>query len=175
MKSTRRYKILFSFLGLIALFSVHNLLPEPSLQEGINIDSLVVRKAQRQLLAYSHGGIVKTYIVALGSNPMGDKEFEGDCRTPEGNYFINEKSAESRFHKNLGISYPNSSDSAHAQELGKQPGGDVKIHGLRNGIGLLGRFHRYFDWTLGCIALTNSEIDELYHSVEVGTPITITP
>lgn len=150
-------------------------LPETKLKDGIEIDRLVVYKSQRKLVAYTSGELVKTYTIALGRNPDGHKEYEGDMKTPEGSYTINDKNANSAYHKNLGISYPNANDIAHAKTLGKLPGGAIKIHGLRNGTGVIGRLHRWVDWTQGCIALTDEEVDELYKVVSVGTPIEIHP
>ena len=127
------------------------------------------------MLAYSNGQLVKTYEISLGREPIGDKEFEGDQKTPEGIYFIDVKNANSGYHKNLGISYPDKCDVEMAKRLGKQPGGDVKIHGLGNRTGFIGKFHRWFDWTLGCIAVTDVEIDELYSAVKIGAQIEIKP
>lgn len=159
------------FLGLTVFYFY----PEDNLPIGTQIDKLVVYKSKRQLLAYSNGQLVKTYKISLGRQPIGDKEFEGDKKTPEGLYFINDKNPNSGYHKNLGISYPNKDDIEHAKRLGMPTGGDIKIHGLRNKTGFIGKFHRWFDWTLGCIALTNEEIDELYKAVKIGTPIGIKP
>ncbi len=119
--------------------------------------------------------ILKTYKVSLGKNAVGDKISEGDKRTPEGDYFINDKNPGSGYHKNLGISYPNAKDVADAKRLGVSPGGEIKMHGLKNGIGYIGKFHRLFNWTAGCIAVTDEEIDELYENVKIGTPISIRP
>ncbi len=169
-------KILAS-IGLL-LFSglaIYYFYPEPKLPSDVRIDRLVVHKAQRQLLAYSNGELVKTYTIALGKVPVGKKEFEGDKKTPEGLYSINDKNPNSGYHKNLGISYPNEADKANASKAGKPAGGAIKIHGLRNGSGFIGKFHRWFDWTLGCIAVTDEEMDELYRAVEIGTPIEIKP
>ena len=96
-------------------------------------------------------------------------------RTPEGTYTIHDKNPRSAFYLNLGISYPNEEDEAYAQQLGCSAGGAIKIHGLRNGSGWKGRFHRLSDWTAGCIAVTNAEMEELYRAVPIGTPITIYP
>ncbi len=163
--------ILSTFVGLM----VYYFYPEAKLPAGIQIDSLVVYKSKRQLLAYANGHPVKTYAISLGRQPVGAKEFEGDKKTPEGIYFISSKNPKSGYHKNLGISYPDKNDIEKAKLLGKATGGDVKIHGLRNGTGFIGRFHRWNDWTLGCIAVTNREIDELYNAVEIGTKIEIKP
>ncbi len=113
--------------------------------------------------------------MALGKNPIGAKQYEGDKKTPEGVYFINAKSADSKFHKNLGISYPNKEDIRIAKQIGKAPGGNIKIHGLQNGLGFIGRLQSFSDWTAGCIALTNEEIDELYEHTPIGTPVEIKP
>jgi len=163
--------IFLIFLGL----TVYYFYPEDKLPDDIQIDKLVVYKSKRQLLAYSNGQLVKTYKISLGRKPIGDKEFEGDKKTPEGLYFINDKNPNSGYHKNLGISYPDKDDIENAKRLGKPTGGDVKIHGLRNKTGFIRKFHRWFDWTLGCIAVTDEEIDELYNAVKIGTEIEIKP
>ena len=163
--------IFLLFLGLI----VYYFYPEDKLPADIQIDKLVVNKSERQMLAYSNGKLIKTYKISLGGNPIGDKEFEGDKKTPEGNYIINDKNPNSGYHKNLGVSYPNEEDIENAKRLGKPVGGDIKIHGLRNRTGIISKFHRWTDWTLGCIAVTDEEIDELYNAVKIGTPIEIHP
>lgn len=149
--------------------------PEEKLPKEAQVDFILVSKSKRELMAYSKGELLKTYKISLGRNPIGDKEFEGDKKTPEGVYFINAKNAQSGYYKNLGISYPNNEDIAYSRKLGKSTGGDVKIHGIKNGIGFIGKFHRWYDWTAGCIALTNEEVDELYNSVNIGTKIEIKP
>lgn len=163
--------VTFLLLGL----TVYYLYPEDKLPADTQIDKLVVYKSERELLAYSNGKLVKTYKISLGGNPIGDKEFEGDKKTPEGRYTINDKNPNSGYHKNLGVSYPNKDDIENAKRLGKLAGSDIKIHGLRNRTGIIGKFHRWFDWTLGCIAVTDEEIDELYNAVKIGTPIEINP
>ncbi len=169
-------KILLPTISLILLgLTVYYFFPENKLPADTQIDKLVVYKSKRQLLAYSNGQLIKTYKISLGRQPIGDKEFEGDKKTPEGLYLINDKNPNSGYHKNLGISYPDKDDIEKANRLGKQTGGDVKIHGLRNKTGFISKFHRWFDWTLGCIALTDEEIDELYNAVKIGTQIEIKP
>ena len=159
------------FFGLIVYYSY----PESKLPKGAQIDKLVVYKSKRQLLAYSNEQLLKTYKISLGKQTVGAKEFEGDTKTPEGIYFINEKNSISGYHKNLGISYPNEKDKEHAKKLGKSAGGDIKIHGLRNGIGFVSKFQRWKDWTAGCVALTNTEVEELYNGVKIGAVIEILP
>lgn len=145
------------------------------LDKSVAIDKIIVEKGKRKLNLYSSDKLIKTYSVSLGRNPKGDKEFEGDKKTPEGRYFINDKNPNSGYYKNLGISYPNNQDIEQAEKLGKKPGGQIKIHGLKNGLGWIGKTHLLMDWTAGCIALTNNEIDELYEVIKVGTPIEIRP
>lgn len=150
--------------------------PENRLPKGVTVDSLAVHKAQHRMEAFSEGRLVRTYRIAIGKNPKGGKQYEGDRRTPEGLYQIVSKNAGSGFHKNLGISYPNEQDRAKARKLGKPAGGDVKIHGLKNGRwSWIGKLHRWRDWTNGCIGVTNPEVDELYEAVPIGTPILIQP
>ncbi|MCP4924183.1 MAG: L,D-transpeptidase family protein, partial [bacterium] len=119
--------------------------------------------------------ILETYRVALGFDPKDHKQQEGDGRTPEGKYKISWKNAGSRFYKSLKISYPNAQDRRHAKALGVSPGGDVFIHGLGKEFSFLGVTHRLRDWTLGCVAVTNGEIDEIWKRVDQGTPIEILP
>jgi murein L,D-transpeptidase YafK len=163
--------IFFIFLGM----TVYYFYPENKLPTDIQINKLVVYKSNGELLAYSNGQLVKTYKISIGRQPFGKKEFKGDEKTPEGIYQINNKNAKSDYHKNLGISYPNKADIKNAKRLGKQTGGDIKIHGIKNKMGFIGKFHRWFNWTQGCIAVTDDEIDELYNSVKIGTKIDIKP
>jgi murein L,D-transpeptidase YafK len=147
-------------------------------EKGFIINKMEVFKSKRQLLAYSNGKLIKTYAIALGKNPIGAKHFKDDFKTPEGKYVINDKNAFSKYHKNLGISYPNINDIVFARENGKDPGSAIKIHGLPNKMVWLKKgqkLHRFNDWTNGCIALTDDEIDELFKAVKIGTPIIIYP
>ena len=123
----------------------------------------------------SDNQLIKTYEISLSPEPLGDKKIEGDKKTPEGIYYINDKNPNSSYHLNLGISYPDSSDIDEAKLLGKPAGGDIKIHGIRNGMGFLGKLQRLRDWTNGCIGLTNKEIEELYYHTPIGTQIEILP
>ncbi len=142
---------------------------------NVTIDRLLVLKSKRQMWAYQGEKLIKIYPIALGFNPIGHKQFEGDGKTPEGIYRINERNPNSAYHKNLGVSYPNKVDKEYAESQGKSPGGLIKIHGLRNGSGSIGRLHLLKDWTHGCIAVTNEEIDELYQSVKHNAEIDIRP
>jgi murein L,D-transpeptidase YafK len=170
-KKFLRLLLSISIIGLI----IYYFYPQKRLAKGMIIDKLVVYKSKRKLLAFSHGILLKTYSISLGKNPSGHKEYEGDSKTPEGIYTINDKNPNSGYYKNLGISYPNEKDKEHAKKLGKSAGGDIKIHGLRNGIGFVSKFQRWKDWTAGCVALTNTEVEELYNGVKIGTVIEILP
>lgn len=166
--------MLFLLTPLVAI-AIYYFYPERKLPKGKTIDRIEVFKSKRRMKVYSGGILLKTYKIALGKNPIGHKEFEGDCKTPEGIYTIDGRNPKSTFHKNLGISYPNENDLEKARSIGKSAGGDIKIHGLRNGSGCISKFHRWKDWTAGCIAITDSEIDELYDAVKMGSEIEIHP
>lgn len=139
------------------------------------IDKILVVKHDRKLYLMSKNEIVKMYEVSLGRNPVGTKEREGDKRTPEGQYRAGEHNPESQYHYSIRISYPNTSDIEKARQQGFDPGGDIMIHGLPNGMGWVGKWHLFFDWTQGCIALTNEEIKEVAEVVRAGTAIEIRP
>ncbi len=170
-----KYIILTLFLGLIVIGLIFYFKPFEPIDRSVSIDKIVVTKHTRKLDLISNNRIIKSYKISLGRVPKGHKEYEGDKKTPEGLYIINDKNPNSGYYKNLGISYPNEFDKKHADSIGKSPGGLIKIHGIKNGFGWIGRFHLLFDWTLGCIAMTDKEIDELYENVKIGTPIEIKP
>jgi murein L,D-transpeptidase YafK len=119
--------------------------------------------------------VIRTYKVALGRGGLTPKEREGDGRTPEGHYIIDARNADSHYHRALHVSYPNAEDRQRAAKLGVAPGGAIMIHGLPNGEGMIGSAHRLYDWTLGCIAVTDPEIEEIWTLVPVGTPVEIRP
>jgi len=143
--------------------------------ERLVADSIVVEKSQHRLSLYRAGTLLHTYLVALGQEPVGDKVRRGDNRTPEGVFRIAARNAQSRYHRALKISYPDAAHLARARSLGVSPGGDIMIHGLPARQAWVGAAHRDFDWTEGCIAVTNEEIDEIWDAVPVGTPIVIRP
>jgi len=149
--------------------------PAESLATGTIADRVVVWKSKRQLELYANGRLLKRYAVSLGRNPVGPKLQEGDNRTPEGLYTAELHNPHSSFHLALKVPYPSPADRAAAAKRGVAPGSDIMIHGMANGLGLIGRFHRRVDWTAGCIAVTNSEIDEIYRAVPDGTAIEIRP
>jgi len=138
-------------------------------------DSIVVEKGQHRLSLYRQGTLLRTYLVALGQQPVGDKVRIGDKRTPEGLFHIEARNAQSRYHRALRISYPDAAHRSRARSLGVSAGGDIMIHGLPARQAWVGERHRDFDWTEGCIAVTNQEIDEIFTAVPVGTPILIKP
>jgi murein L,D-transpeptidase YafK len=141
----------------------------------IKADSILILKKNHVLELISTGKVIRTYKVALGQGGLAPKEREGDARTPEGHYTIDARNAGSHYYKALHVSYPNPEDRKRAARLGIAPGGAIMIHGLPNGMGRLGATHRATDWTLGCIAVTDEEIDEIWGLVPVGTPVEIRP
>jgi murein L,D-transpeptidase YafK len=144
-------------------------------QTKVVADLIVVSKSGHTLSLISGKNVLKTYHIALGRGSAGIKQIAGDDRTPEGKYIIDEKKTYTKFHKALHISYPNADDRARAAKLGKSPGGDIEIHGLPTGFAWLGSLQHAVDWTAGCIALSNDEIDEVWTMVSVGTPVEINP
>jgi murein L,D-transpeptidase YafK len=143
--------------------------------KALHADKVVVLKKERTLQLLSQGKVIKTYKVALGGDPVGAKTQRGDHKTPEGLYVLDSRNAHSKFYKSIHISYPSARDRAAAKQNGVSPGGDVFVHGLPNGYGWVGAEHRAKDWTDGCIAVTNQEIDEIWLAVAEGTPIEIRP
>lgn len=138
-------------------------------------DSVVVEKRARRLTLYHLGRPFRQYRVALGGQPVGDKVSAGDRRTPEGMFYVENRNPNSDFHLALRLSYPDVRHQARADSLGLSPGGDIMIHGLPTGRTKLGAQHRRFDWTDGCVALTDEEIEELWRAVPDGTPVEIKP
>lgn len=134
-------------------------------------DMVVIFKSSRKLYLYRNGEPIRRFNIGLGWAPEGDKQFEGDGRTPEGTYFIDRLNPNSQFHLSLGISYPDANDRSQAAAAGVDPGGDIFIHGSD------GRRPRRNpeDWTAGCIAVSDAEIEEIWRRVAVGTPIVIQP
>jgi murein L,D-transpeptidase YafK len=138
-------------------------------------DRVVVAKKAHTLTLLDHGKVLKEYKVALGGNPIGPKTRQGDHKTPEGTYTLDRRNNHSQFYRAIHISYPNTEDRARARKSGVPPGGDIMLHGLPNHYGWLRSAHRAHDWTDGCIAVTNEEIDEIWRAVPDGTPVEIRP
>jgi len=138
-------------------------------------DRILIEKKLRRLTLFSKGEPLKAYRIALGGNPVGPKERQGDNKTPEGTYVIDSRNKDSRYHLSLHISYPNERDKKRAKELGVSPGGDIMIHGIKNGFAWAGDYHTGLDWTKGCIAVTDEEIEEIVKVVPNGTVVEIRP
>jgi murein L,D-transpeptidase YafK len=145
-----------------------------ALPAGTTIDRILVEKSQRKLSILRDGKVIKTYRVALGHNPIGAKEQEGDMKTPEGIYTIDYRNPKSDYHLALHVSYPSDEDNTRATQRGVNAGFDIMIHGLPNGHGSTD-FHPATDWTAGCIAVTDEEIEEIYRVTSDGTTIEIRP
>jgi len=178
MRNLRRPAAL-SVLAIAVLIGVATCLaarPLPATQVAAEkVDSILILKHDHLLELIANGKVIRAYKVALGSGGLARKERQGDGRTPEGHYVIDSRNAHSAYHKALHVSYPNADDRKRAVALGVSPGGDIMIHGLPNGRGFIGPAHRAVDWTLGCIAVTDAEIDEIWNLVPVGTPVEIRP
>lgn len=138
-------------------------------------DKIVIVKSARTMTLFHGDRVLKTYKVALGAVAVGAKQVEGDHKTPEGSFTIDARNPQSRFHLALHISYPGAADREHARKLGARPGGAIMIHGLPKSFAYLGALHRQTDWTDGCIAVTNAEIEEIWKLTPVGTRVQITP
>lgn len=147
-------------------------------QNGMAIqkaDFVLVDKSESKLYLINDDKIIKEYKIALGGNPAGHKQQEGDERTPEGRYLLDYKNENSKYYKAIHISYPNDDDKRKATTNRVNPGGQIMIHGQRNGFAWLAFITQWFNWTDGCIAVTNSEMHEIWQAVDVGTPIEIQP
>ncbi|WP_078791317.1 L,D-transpeptidase family protein [Trichlorobacter thiogenes] len=148
---------------------------KPRQQPTAIADRVVVEKSKHQLHLQSRGQIIRSYQIALGPNPQGHKQRESDGRTPEGIYRIDYRNPRSAYHRSLHISYPASADRQRAAAVGDNPGSDIMIHGLGTSFAAIGKLHTAKDWTLGCIAVTNDEIEEIWKLVPNGTIIEIKP
>lgn len=138
-------------------------------------DTILIKKSQRKMELYAKGKLIKAYKISLGFAPIGPKQQEGDGKTPEGDYTILSKNPHSQFHLSLKVSYPNAKDRANAKKKKVHPGGNIMIHGLGKQFSHLGKLHTLHDWTLGCIAVTNAEIEEIWKLVMKGTIVKIEP
>jgi murein L,D-transpeptidase YafK len=178
MKSLRKItvtataiSVLYAFLSLA--FIAGRCAASPTTAD--QADRIVVEKSAGTMTLMHGAKVLKAYKVALSREPVGAKEREGDHKVPEGEYVVDSKNGHSRFHLALHISYPNASDREKARKLGVRPGGNIEIHGLDGNYAWVGSLQRHVDWTDGCIAVTNSEIDEIWRMVPVGTPVEIRP
>jgi len=176
MKSSRVLPAiaLLAFTGACAAFAAAAQ-QTPAAAPVQKADSILILKKDHVLDLLSRGKVIKTYKVALGQGGLAPKQREGDARTPEGHYVIDTRNEASHYHRALHVSYPNAEDRKRAATAGVAPGGAIMIHGLPNGMEKIGAAHRLYDWTLGCIAVTDDEIDEIWKLVAVGTPVEIRP
>jgi len=147
----------------------------PNLIKGLEVSQVLVRKGERRLYLMSGNEVVRSYRIGLGDNPVGHKLYEGDERTPEGEYILDWRNPHSDFYKSIHISYPNERDRELAEAWGLDPGGSIMIHGLPNGAEDMEFAYLGLDWTDGCIAVSNEEMDEIWQLVSDGTPIRILP
>lgn len=143
------------------------------LQGSVMADKVLVLKGQRKLFLMRGDEVLKSYSISLGGNPVGPKVRQGDSKTPEGIYVLDRHNSKSQYHRSIHISYPNAEDVARAKKLGVPPGGDVFLHGQPHEFS--GTSQQLGDWTDGCIAVTNAEMDEIWRAVADGTPIEIRP
>ena len=157
-------------LGMLAAMAVSGCASKFRSYRGPAVTSIVVNKSANSMYLLHGTEVLKAYAVDLGFAPKGPKQFEGDGKTPEGTYYIDRRNPNSAFHLSLGISYPNAQDRAFAQSQGKRPGGDIFIHGRARKNRGRGR-----DWTAGCIAVKDREMEMIYAMVRIGTPIFILP
>jgi murein L,D-transpeptidase YafK len=144
-------------------------------QGNAKADRVVVTKSERTLTLVRNGEPIRIYAVALGARPAGHKLQQGDERTPEGVYSIDARNSDSAYHLSLRISYPNVEDRRRAAARGVDPGGQIMIHGMGSAVARMGPLHPYFNWTDGCVAVTDEEMDEIWKLVDIGTPIEIKP
>jgi murein L,D-transpeptidase YafK len=138
-------------------------------------DRVVVRKSESRLYLERDGKAFASFKAAFGAEPKGHKRREGDGRTPEGRYVLDSKNANSAYYRAIHISYPNAQDIAAAKAKGVDPGGLIMVHGQKNGFGWLAPVAQWFDWTDGCVAVSNKDMDTIWKAVDVGTPIEIRP
>lgn len=165
---------------IFCLFSMPLLFPaisaaEPYPQRFTKADLVLVKKSERRLYLLQNGKVYRDYRISLGKNPLGTKQRQGDFRTPEGGYILDWRNSDSRFYKSIHISYPNEKDLASAKSVGADPGGMIMIHGIPKNPQYPGWLFELIDWTDGCVAVSNEVMDEIWASVEEGTPIRITP
>jgi len=166
---------LIVIITILSILTAYYFFPEKQLPSNKKIKFINVSKNKRRMMVYSEeNALLKIYHISLGKQPKGDKEFEGDMKTPEGKYFLNEKRKKSIYYKGFVISYPDKKHIENAKKLNKTAGGNILIHSIPDNWKWVGKFHRFVDWTNGCIAVTNDEMDELWENIDVGTQITIT-
>ncbi len=182
---SRPFKFLLSalvgliFISLISISAISyaksgsQSVTKQALPSDITIDKVFVDKSERILQLLSGDKVIKTYHIALGDSPAGHKRQQGDERTPTGSYKLDYKNEKSSYYRSIHVSYPNANDKAQARKRGVSAGGDIMIHGQKNGFGHLAAVTQKRDWTDGCIAVTNDEMDEIMSVYQAGMPIEI--
>jgi murein L,D-transpeptidase YafK len=173
--ATLRPHTAFAVLAILSLVLAASQAQHRHTPADAKADRVLVLKHQHVLQLLHNGKVVKEYKVALGGDPVGPKTQQGDHKTPEGIYVLDSRNARSQFYKSLHISYPTAAQRTAARKRGVSPGGDVFVHGLPRGYRAVGGAHRLHDWTDGCIAITDDEMDEIWLAVADGTPIEIRP
>lgn len=171
----KRNSLLTFALGLFTLIQPITCGATLSSSSPTHIDYILVEKSKHLMSVFYQNQLMKTYRIALGFSPLGHKMQEGDGKTPEGSYQIVSKNPASKFHLSLKLSYPSLKDVKNAHQHGVKPGSNIMIHGLSVPYQNKGKAHTMKDWTLGCIALTNEEIEEIYHYASIGTTVEIIP
>ncbi len=174
LSKVMKYCIVMVLLAALGGLFVLNRQTSPLLQ-NVTADRVLIEKRSHRLTLLSKGSVLKSYRIAIGRGPEGKKTTEGDGKTPEGLYTIDRRKPNSGFHRALHISYPNADDRKLAAERGVSPGGDIMIRGLVNSLGWIGKLHLVMDWTAGCIAMTNWEVDEIWRAAPDGTVVEIVP
>ena len=164
--------IFTSLLSVSAITYAKNVTKQP-ISTNVIIDKVFVDKSERVLKLLSDDKVIQTYHIALGDSPAGHKRQEGDERTPTGSYKLDYKNEKSSYYRSIHVSYPNAADKAQARKRGVSPGGDIMIHGQKNGFGHLAAITQQRDWTDGCIAVTNDEMDEIMAVYKAGMAIEI--
>ncbi len=171
-------RIIFALFSLLILIGWSDFCQaEPYKYQNLKgkIDLVIVNKSAASLSLMIKGEEVRRYRIAMGDRPIGHKQQEGDQRTPEGRYILDYKKPDSAYYRAIHISYPNEEDKLRAEALGINPGGQIMIHGQNPNSSLTPDEAQLLNWTDGCIALKNEEIDELWRFVDIGTPIEIWP
>lgn len=175
-----RFSVVSAFVGFVSAWLSFTAAPSAAEIQRVALtvpkaDTVLVTKSKRRLELLSGGQVIKSYFIALGRNPVGHKTREGDGRTPEGSYVLDWRNPNSRFYRSIHVSYPGPADLRRARRKGVSPGGAIMIHGLPNDEPDIGWAHALRDWTEGCIAVTNAQMDEIWQLVDDGTPIVILP
>lgn len=159
----------------LAVASMQNSLSSSTVANIGKIDLVVVTKSTATMALMRDGKVLRRYRIALGDSPLGHKLTEGDQRTPEGRYILDYKKSDSAYYRAIHISYPNEEDKLRADALGIPPGGQIMIHGQNPRSDLTAEEAQQYNWTDGCIAITNPQMDELWQAIDEGTPIEILP